>query len=311
VSDEATEVEEVIETTEVIAEAETTEEVETEEEADVSMTDEEATAIRAHLLQGLATTDTEALLQRAELTAMSQAAHTETIHPHAGAARPPTTAPAADPPPLHPGAAAATPLAFRALAPRRLARHAGEVTTGQHQEMSPTAKMTPEAKASVVTKAADPVRVLLLISVAHDHPDATANPTRPAAEDRLRMTADPLLPRNAPAEPHLRSLVRHLAGVVMPQHRDLAHVRLPDVVTDAMTKSSCRAPTVVTSGGLVQVTRQAAVGAGVTAAVAAVTTSHRHQRLAKRWTPGSDRITVGSVQGSTAVFRTQSASEAD
>jgi hypothetical protein len=99
----ATEVVEVTETTEVIAEAETTEEVETGEAVDVSMTDEEATANRAHLLREFATTDTEALLQRRaeELTATSQAAHTETILPPAGAARLPTTALAAVPPPLH------------------------------------------------------------------------------------------------------------------------------------------------------------------------------------------------------------------
>jgi hypothetical protein len=100
---EVVEVVEVTETTEVIAEAETTEEVETGEAVDVSMTDEEATANRAHLLREFATTDTEALLQRRaeELTATSQAAHTETILPPAGAARLPTTALAAVPPPLH------------------------------------------------------------------------------------------------------------------------------------------------------------------------------------------------------------------
>jgi hypothetical protein len=93
----ATEVVEVVEVTE------TTEEVETGEAVDVSMTDEEATANRAHLLREFATTDTEALLQRRaeELTATSQAAHTETILPPAGAARLPTTALAAVPPPLH------------------------------------------------------------------------------------------------------------------------------------------------------------------------------------------------------------------
>ena len=248
-SDEVTEAVGVTEMTEVIVGAETTVEVGTEEQVDVSMTDEEATANRAHLLRGLATTDTEALLQRAELTAMSQAAHIETIHPHAGAARRPTTAPAAGPHPLHPGAAAATPPAFRALA-RRLARHAGAAMTGQHREMSPTAKMTTEAKANVVTKAADPVRVLLLTSVAHDHPDATANPTTRAAEDRLRTTADPLLLRNAAAEFHRQCRVRLLVGVVMLRYRDRAHAHPQDVATGATTKSFCRVPTAVTSVGL-------------------------------------------------------------
>ena len=251
VSDEATEAVEVTERTEVIVEAEKTVEVETEEEADVSTTDEEAIAIRAHLLRGLATTDTEPLLQRAELTATSQAAHTETIHPQAGAARPPTTAPEAVPPPLPPGAAAAIPPAFHALAHRRLARHAGTAMTGQHREMSPTAKKTREAKATVVTKAADPVRVHLLTSVAHYHPDATANPTTPAAEDPLRTIADPLLPRNATAELRRQYLARRLVGAAMPrcqgQDHAHAHVRLQGVATSAMTRSC--SPTDVISVG--------------------------------------------------------------
>lgn len=189
VSDEAAE---VTETTEVTAEAETTAEVATEEEVGVSMTDEEATATRAHLLRGLATTDTEALLHRAELTATSQAAHTETMRPHADAVRPPTIAPEAAPPRPLEGTAAIPP----AHAPphHRLTRHEGAATTDQYREMLPIARMTAEAKATVVTKAADPVRVLLLTDVAHDHPDVAANPTTPAAADHLRTTADPLLP---------------------------------------------------------------------------------------------------------------------
>lgn len=249
VSDEATEEEEVTETTEVTAE------VATEEEVDVSMTGEEATATRAHLLRGLATTDTEALLQRAELTATSQAAHTETTRTHAAAARPPTTAPDPAPPRLLPGAVAIPPA--RALPHRRLARHEGAATIDQYREMPPIAEMTAEAKATVVTKAADPVRVLLLTDVAHDHPDVTANPTTPAAADRLRTTADPLLPRNAAAELRRQGLARRLVGVAIarcqdpdPDHaRARAHVHLRGVVKGAMTRSCCRAPTVVTSVG--------------------------------------------------------------
>lgn len=306
VSDEVEEVTEVIETTEateVIVGAGTTETEEdgTEEEVDVSMTDEEATAIRAHLLRGLATTDTEALLQRAELTATSQAAHTETILPPAGAARPPTIAHAAVPPPLHPGAAAATPQASPAHARRRLVRPADAATTGQHREMSLTAKTRAKAKANVVTKAADPVRVLLLTSVAHDHPDATASPTTPAAEGRLRTIADPLLPRNATAELRHQYLVHHLAGAAMPQHQGHPHVRLPDAATSAMTKSSCRDLTGATSVGLAQVMQAAA---GVAAAVAVVT-NHHHQRSAKRWTQGnshtwSQKVIDDRFQGSSA-----------
>jgi hypothetical protein len=269
VSDEAAE---VTETTEVTAEAETTAEVETEEEADVSMTDEEATATRAHLLRGLATTDTEALLHRAELTATSQAAHTKTTRTHAGAARPPTTAPEAVPPRLLQGAAAIPPASAlpqhllpdavaippaHALPHRRLARHEGAATTNRYREMSPIAKMTAEAKATAVTKAADPVRVLLLTNVAHDHPDVTANPTTPAAADRLRTTADLLLPRNAAAELRCQDLARRLAGVAIarcqdPDHvraRAHAHVHLRGAVKGAMTRSCCRAPTDVTSVG--------------------------------------------------------------
>lgn len=279
VSDEATEAVEVTETTEKVA---------TEEEADVSMTDEEATATRAHLLRGLATTDTEALLHRAELTATSQAAHTETIHPDAAAAaRPPTTAPEAVPPLLLPDAAAIPP----AYAPphRRLASHAGAATTDQFRAMSPTAEETREAKATAVTKAADPVRVLLLTSVAHDRPDVTANPTTPAAVDRLRTIADPLRPRNATAELHRQSLARRLVGVAMlrcqgPDHAH-AHAHAPaphrGVATSMMTRSFYRAPTDVTSTGSAKVTKQGG-------AVAAAALVAHHPRPAKRWTMGND-----------------------
>lgn len=281
-----TEAEEVTETTEATAEAETTVEAETEEEVDVSTTDEEATAIRAHLLRGLATTDTEALLHRAELTATSQAAHTETIHPDAAAAHPPTTAPEAVPPPLHLPDAAAIPPAH-ALPHRRLASHAGAATTDLSRERLPTARMTRETKATVVTKAADPVRVLLLTSVAHDHPDVTANPTTPAAVDRLRTIADPLLPRNATVELRRQSLARRLAGVAMSQCRDPdrahAHAHHRGVATSVMTRSSYRAPTDVTNIGSVQVTKQAV-------AAAAAAPAAYHLRLARRWTPKNDHM---------------------
>jgi hypothetical protein len=275
---EVAEVLEVIETTEVIVEAETTEEVGTGEVVDVSMTDEEATANRAHLLRGFATTDTEALLHRAEeeLTATSQAAHTETILPPAGAARLPTTALAAVPPPLHPGAAAATPRAFRHPTRHRLARPEDAATTGQHHETSPTAKTTAKAKASVVTKAADPVRVLLLTNVAHDHPDATASPTTPAAEGRPPTIADHLLPRNATAEHRRQYLVRHLASVAMLLCHDRPHDRLQGVARGAMTKSSCRAPTDTTNVGLAKVMQ-----AGVVAVAAVAAVRSHHQKTAR------------------------------
>lgn len=281
VSAAPTEAEEVIETTV---------EAETEEVADVSTTDEEATAIRAHLLRGLATTDTEALLHRAELTATSQAAHTETIHPDAAVAHPPTTAPEAVPPPLLRPDAAAIPPAH-ALPHRRLASHAGATTTDLYRERLPTARMTRETKATVVTKAADPVRVLLLTSVAHDHPDVTANPTTPAAVGRLRTIANPLLPTNAAAELHRQSLARRLVGVAMPRCQDPdpdharararahAHALHRGVATSVMTRSSYRAPTDVTSVGSAQVTKQAAAAAALVA---------HHLRLAKRRTPEND-----------------------
>ena len=268
--------------TEAAEVTETTEEVATEEEADVSMTDEEATATRARLLQGLATTDTEALLHRAELTATSQAARTETIHPDAAAARPPTTALEAVHP-LLPDAAAIPPV--HVLPHRRLASHAGAATTDQCREMSPTAKKTPDTKATAVAKAVDPVRVLLLTSVAHDRPDVTANPTTPAAVDRLRTIADPLLPRNATAELRHQSLARRLVGVAMHQCQDPDHVRAHahahhrGVATSVMTRSSYCAPTDVTSEGSAQITKQAAVAV---AAAAAAVTGHHHQRPAKR-----------------------------
>ena len=282
VSAAPTEAEEVIETTV---------EAETEEVADVSTTDEEATAIRAHLLRGLATTDTEALLHRAELTATSQAAHTETIHPDAAVAHPPTTAPEAVPPPLLRPDAAAIPPAH-ALPHRRLASHAGAATTDLYRERLPTARMTPETKATVVTKAADPVRVLLLTSVAHDHPDVTANPTTPAAVDRLQTIADPLLPRNATAELRRQSLARRLVGVAMPRCQDPDHARThahalhQGVATSVMTRSSYRAPTDVTSVGSAQVTKQAAAAAALVA---------YHLRLAKRWTPENDHTNKQKV----------------
>jgi hypothetical protein len=273
---EAAEVVEVTGTNEVIVEAETTEVVGTGEAVDVSMTDEEAIANRVHLLRGSATTDTGALLQHhaEELTATSQAAHTETILPPAGAARPPTTALAAVQPPLHPGAAAATPRAFRARAHHRLATLADAATTGQHHETSPTAKTT--AKASVVTKAADPVRVLLLTNVAHDHPDATASPTTPAAEGRPRTIADPLLPRNATAELRHQYRVRHLASVAMLPCHDRPHDRLQGVARGAMTKSSCRAPIGTTNVGLAKVMQ-----AGVVAVAAVAAVRSHHQKTAR------------------------------
>jgi len=299
--------------TEAVEVTEMTEEVATEEEVDVSMTDEEATAIRAHLLRGLATTDTEALLHRAELTATSQAAHTETTHPHAAAARPPTTAPEAVPPLLPLPDAAAIPPAHALLhRRRRLAGHAGAAMTDQCRGMSPTAKMTVEAKATAVTKAADPVRVLLLTNVAHDRPDVTAHPTTPAAADRLRTTADLLLPRNATAEPRRQGLARRLVGVAMPRCQDPgrararahAHVRLQGVARSAMIRSSCRAPTAVTSVGSARVTKRAAVAVAVAAATAATAvTGHRRPRPAKRWTTRNDRT---SQRRSTNNYHVQS-----
>lgn len=249
VSAASEEVTEPTEMTEVIVAIEMTEEVVTGEAEAVLMTDEEATAIRAHLLQGFATTDTEALLQRAELTATSQAAHIETTLP-AGAARLPTIAHAAVPPPHPQGAAAAILPASRALAHHHPARLADTATTGQHREMLLIAKTTAKAKASAVKAAdPDPVRVLLLTSVAHDHPDATANPTTPAAEGRPRTTADPLLRRSVTAELHPQYRAHHLEGAAMPQNRDPAHVHLQDVETSEMTKSLCHAPNAVTSVG--------------------------------------------------------------
>lgn len=226
---------------EVTAEIATTEEAEV---LDVSMTGEEATAIRALLLQGLATTDTEAHLQRAEeLTDTSQV--DETTLPPAAADRPPTTAHATDRLP-HPDAAVATPPAFLAL-PRRHASLADVATTGPHPEMPTTAKIT--AKASAVTKAADPVRVLLLTSVAHDHPDVTATT---AAEDRPPTIADHLPRRSAAAEPHPLCLDHHHADDATPQARGRVHARLRGAVRGGLTRRP-HAPTSATSVGLAQV----------------------------------------------------------
>lgn len=150
----------------------------------------------------------------------------------------------------------------------------------------------------MVTKAADPVRVLLLTSVAHDHPDVTANPTTPAAVDRLQTIADPLLPRNAAAELHRQSLARRLVGVAMPRCQDPdpdpdharahahAHALHRGVATSVMTRSSYRAPTDVTSVGSAQVTKQAAAAAALVA---------YHLRLAKRWTPENDHTNKQKV----------------
>lgn len=209
---------------EEVKETEKTKNVETEDEVDetlaVSMTEEAATAIRGLPLQESATTDTEALLQAAELTATSQDAHTETTLP-AAAALPPTIARAAALP-LLPVAAAATPPAYPHLA-LRPASLADVATTDPdlHPETQTTAR-TAKAKTSVVTKAADPVHVLLLTGVAHDHPDETASPTAPAAE-RPPKTVAPLHPKNAAAVRRHPPLAHHRVGVVTAQIH--AHVR--------------------------------------------------------------------------------------
>jgi len=226
---EVTEMTEDPETTEVTAEIEA-------EAVDVSMTGEEDIATPGRLLRGFATTDTEALLQRAELTATFQAAHTETTLPSAGAARPRIIALVAALLLLPQGAAAATPPASTHAPLRRLARSADVATTGPHLEMPATARMTTprrKAKASVVTNTADPVRVLLLTSVAHD---LLEDPTTPAAEGRLPMTADPLLRRNAAARPRPPSLDRRLAGAAMSPAQDLLHEHHRGVAKGEMTK---------------------------------------------------------------------------
>ena len=216
-------------TTEVTAE-------ETEAEVvDASMTGEEDIATRGRLLRGFATTDTEALLHSAELTATFQAAHTETTLPPAGAARPPTIAPAAALPLLQ-GAAAATRPASTHAPPLRLARFADVATTGPHLEMPATARTTtprPKAKASVVTNTADPVRVLLLTSVAHD---LLEDPTTPAAEGRPPTTADPLLRKNAAVRPRRPSLDRRLAGAAMSPAHDPLHAHHRGVAKGGMIR---------------------------------------------------------------------------
>lgn len=225
----------------VSAEAtETTESEGTEEEGEPdaaaagSMTEEAAIAIRGLLpLPESATTDTEALLQRAELTATSQDARTETTLPVVAnnanaAALPPTTAPAAAPT----AAAVATPQASPPPV-RRPASLADAATTDLAPDPRPatqrtsaqTAKIPTPTRRSVATKAADPVRVhghvpvpalvlLPLTGVAHDPPDATATPT--AAEGRPPSTADPLRRRSAAVAlrlPHPARARRHRADV--------------------------------------------------------------------------------------------------
>jgi hypothetical protein len=260
---EVTETTEDPEATEVTAEKEA-------EAADASMTGEEDIATRGRLLRrGFATTGTEALLQRAELTATFQAAHTETTLPPAGAARPPTTARAADLP-LLPDAAIETPPASHAL-PLRLARPADAATTGPHPEMPTTAKTKTAragAKASVVTNTADPVRVLLS-SVAHDLPE---DPTIPAAEGRPPTIADLLLRRNAAAGPRPPPLDRRLAGAAMYPAHDLAHAHAHrrDVAKGETTEMSSLARTSMTRVGSAKV-MQAGVGAAVVVAAAAAT----------------------------------------
>lgn len=273
---EATGTTEASEMTEVTAEREA-------EAVDVSMTGEEDIATRGRLLRrGFATTDTEPLLQRVELTAMFQAAHTETTLPPAGAARPRTIAPAAALPLLL-GADAATHPASHALPPR-LARPADIATTGPHPEMPATARTTTpraKAKASAVTNTADPVRVLLLTSVAHDHPD---DPTKPAAEGRPPTTADPLLRRNEAARHRRPSPDRHLAGAAaMFQAHGLLRVHRRGVAKGEMTKTG------KTRAGTAKVMR---VGAGAAVEVAiALATSHP-LRSPNPWT----RISRASIR---------------
>jgi hypothetical protein len=251
-------------------------------EVDASMIgeEEEDIATRGHLLRrGFATTDTEALLRRAELTATFQAAHTETTLLPAGAARPPTTARAAALPLLPQGAAAAIPPAPRALPPR-LARPADAATIGPHPEMPATAKTTTPragAKASAVTNTADPVRVLLS-SVAHDLPE---DPTTPAAEGRPPTTADPLLRRNAAARPRRPSLDRRLAGAAMSPAHAPAHTHRRDAAKEEMTRTSFLVRTDRTRVGSAKVMQAGAEVAVVVAA--AVATSHL-RRSPNPWT---------------------------
>jgi hypothetical protein len=251
-------------------------------EVDASMIgeEEEDIATRGHLLRrGFATTDTEALLRRAELTATFQAAHTETTLLPAGAARPPTIARAAALTVLPQGAAAATPPAPHALPPR-LARPADAATIDPHPEMPSTAKTTTPragAKASAVTNTADPVRVLLS-SVAHDLPE---DPTTPAAGGRPPTTADPLLRRNAAARHRRPSLDRRLAGAAMSQARAHAHAHRRGVAKEEMTRMSCPVRIDMTRVGSAKVMQAGAEVAVVVAA--AVATSHL-RRSPNLWT---------------------------
>jgi hypothetical protein len=293
------EVTEAIEVTETIEDLEATEVTAEDEAADASMTgEEEDIAIRDRLLRrGFATTGTEALLRRAELTATFQAAHTETTPLPAGAVRPPTIAPAADLP-LLPDAAVATPPANHALPPR-LARPADVATRGPHPEMPATAKTkTPRAgaKASAVTNTADPVRVLLS-SVAHDLPE---DPTTPAAEGRPPTIADPLLRRNAAAGPRPPSLDRRLAGAAMFPGHDLAlalahaHAHHRGVAKGEMRRMSYLVQTGRIRAGSAKV-MQAGVAVTVAAAVA---TSHL-PKIRSPWTrtnrARTDRARVGTT----------------
>lgn len=218
---------------------------ETEAEADeesviASMTEEADIATRAPLPQGSATTDTGALLQHAELTATSQHAHPETIL-RVVVAHPPTTA---VPPPRR-AAADATPPALTPT-PRLHARLADAATTDLHHEMLRTARAA-KAQASAVMKAADPVRVLLLTSVAHDHPDVTADPTTTAVTDHPLETVARHHRRNAAVGTPNQSPVHRRAGVVTFPARVLA--RLPGVAGRVLTavKSASLAPTVATA----------------------------------------------------------------
>jgi len=300
---EVTEATEVIEVTEAIEVTETIEDLEATEvtaereaeAADASMTGEEDIATRGRLLRrGFATTGTEALLQRAELTATFQAAHTETTPLPAGAVRPPTTARAAALP-LLPDAAVATLPANHALPPR-LARPVDAAMKGPHPEMPTTAKTkTPRAgaKASAVTNTADPVRVLLS-SVAHDLPE---DPTTPAAEGRPPTTADPLLRRSVAAEPRRPSLNHRLVGVAIFPGHDLAHAHAHHrgVAKGEMRRMSYLVRTGRIRVGSANVT-QAVAGVAV-AVAAAVATSHL-PRIRSPWTrtnrARTDRARVGT-----------------
>lgn len=234
------------------------------EAAIVLMTGEGAIAIHG-LLPGSATTDTEALLQRAELTATSQGAPTET-NLNEDAARPPTIVHAHVAAPLLLAAVAA---ATHPAYPARLL-HLAKLADGPYREILSTARPTARARASAVMKAADPdpVRVLLHMHVAHDRPDVTANPTTPAAEDLLLKTAAPRHPKGVTAvRPHPVHGHRPV-GVVTSQARAPARARLLVEATRGTTMSDA------TSAGPAQVVR---VAAGATAA-----TTYRRKRSKKR-----------------------------